>query len=244
MNVFCNENLVYYILFWHIRILKSSAEKMWSILPNWASHHHSKIKSFFVALWCLWLLEVMIVGTMEWWECHQNGQEWVKFRCIFSRKHKEKHWPTGSCDRKELKEPYIRGGKTTHSKRRQKELNSMLLTLSSKGRKRRWRRLGSCLRKNALNWRTSGSLSVWMFSMFPLTPFPYAEQQPYSFSLFRPLLFYPACLYSSAVLLRVTAVMSSAVCGQRLLVFLVKAQITPRSAGPLSFSLPLIAPHW
>lgn len=175
MNDFWNENLVYYILFWHIGILKSSAEKMWSILPNWASHHHSKIKSFFVALRCLWLLEVMIVGAMEWWECHQNGQEWVKFWCIFSRKHKEKHWPTGSCDRKELKEPYIRGEKQRTVNEDKKEINSMLLTLSSKGRKRRWRRLGPCLRKNALNWRTSGSLSVWMCSMCPLTPFPYAE---------------------------------------------------------------------
>lgn len=219
MNVFCNENLVYYILFWHIRILKSSVEKMWSILPNWASHHHSKLNCFFVALWCLWLLEVMIVGAMEWWECHQNGQEWVKFRCIFSRKHKEKHWPTGSCDRKELKGPYIRGEKQRTVNEDKKELNSMLLTLSSKGRKRRWRRLGSCLRKSIELKNVRITFSVNVFNV-PINTFSICRtQQPYSFSLFRPLLFYPACLYSSAVLLRVTAVMSSAVCGQRLPLF-------------------------
>lgn len=52
----------------------------------------------------------------------------------------------------------------------------------------------------------------------------------------------PACRSISAVLLRVTAAMAGAICGQTLSIA-VKAQTISCSAGPLSFSLPLIVLH-
>ena len=76
-----------------------------------------------------------------------------------------------------------------------------------------------------------------MFLIYSLTPAPHAEHIGFTCSLFFLFFFFCSAYRSiSAVLLRVTAAMAGAVCGQTLPV-VVKAQTISRSTGPLSVSL-------
>lgn len=164
--------------------------KMWSILPNWGSDHHSKTKSFFFAWRCPRPLEAMtaggdgMVGVAPKWTKMTSMQMYFFPEKIRKKKNTLANrfmWQDGS-----FRNFYMRGkGKHLNE---EKNPNSMLLTLSSKGRKRGGRRLGSCPRMNVLSWRTSRSLSACTYSIWPLAPFPYAERSSlagsFSFGLF------------------------------------------------------------